>query len=156
MKSPATLPISEMCIRDRMWTIPNALVCGNAVILKPSEATPVTAMKIAELFAQAGLPDGLLSVVNGEKEVVEALCDHPGIDALTFVGSTPVAKLVYKRATSNLKRCLAMGGAKNHILVTDEVLSLIHIWSTVSATATSWAVSAPRCWAASAGISIPR
>ncbi len=92
-----------------MWTIPNALVCGNAVILKPSEATPITAMKIAELFAKAGLPDGLLSVVNGEKEVVEALCDHPDIDALTFVGSTPVAKLVYKRATASLKRCLAMG-----------------------------------------------
>ena len=134
-----------------MWTIPNALVCGNAVILKPSEATPVTAMKIAELFAQAGLPDGLLSVVNGEKEVVEALCDHPGIDALTFVGSTPVAKLVYKRATSNLKRCLAMGGAKNHILVTDEVNPEIVAKEITSA---AYGMSGQRCMAASVVLAI--
>ena len=134
-----------------MWTIPNALVCGNAVILKPSEATPVTAMKIAELFAQAGLPDGLLSVVNGEKEVVEALCDHPDIDALTFVGSTPVAKLVYKRATSNLKRCLAMGGAKNHILVTDEVNPEIVAKEITSA---AYGMSGQRCMAASVVLAI--
>ena len=134
-----------------MWTIPNALVCGNAVILKPSEATPITAMKIAELFAKAGLPDGLLSVVNGEKEVVEALCDHPDIDALTFVGSTPVAKLVYKRATASLKRCLAMGGAKNHILVTEEVDPQIVAKEITSA---AYGMSGQRCMAASVVLAI--
>lgn len=134
-----------------MWTIPNALVCGNAVILKPSEATPITAMKIAELFAKAGLPDGLLSVVHGEKEVVEALCDHPGIDALTFVGSTPVAKLVYKRATASLKRCLAMGGAKNHILVTEEVDPQIVAKEITSA---AYGMSGQRCMAASVVLAI--
>ncbi|HMQ08193.1 MAG TPA: CoA-acylating methylmalonate-semialdehyde dehydrogenase [Saprospiraceae bacterium] len=99
------------------WTMPNALVLGNTMILKPSELVPLSAMRMAELLAEAGLPDGVFNVVNGGKEVVEALCDHPGIKAISFVGSTPVAKIVYKRATSHLKRCVALGGAKNHLLV---------------------------------------
>lgn len=99
------------------WTIPNALVLGNTMILKPSELVPLSAMRIAELLKEAGLPPGVFNVVNGSREVVEAICDHPHIEAISFVGSTKVAKLVYRRATSNLKRCLALGGAKNHLLV---------------------------------------
>jgi len=99
------------------WTMPNAIVLGNTMIMKPSEIVPLSVMRMAELLKEAGLPDGVFNVVNGGKEVVEALCDHPGIKAVSFVGSTKVAKIVYRRATSNLKRCLALGGAKNHLLV---------------------------------------
>jgi len=99
------------------WTMPNAIVLGNTMIMKPSEIVPLSVMRMAELLKEAGLPDGVFNVVNGGKEVVEALCDHPGIKAVSFVGSTKVAKIVYKRATSTLKRCLALGGAKNHLLV---------------------------------------
>ena len=99
------------------WTVPNALVLGNTVVLKPSELVPLSAMRMAALLKEAGLPDGVFNVVNGGKDVVEAICDHPDIKAVSFVGSTRVAKIVYKRATSTLKRCVALGGAKNHLLV---------------------------------------
>jgi len=99
------------------WTIPNALVLGNCMILKPSEIVPLSSIRIAELLKEAGLPDGVFSVVNGGREMVEAICDHPDIQAVSFVGSTKVAKIVYQRATANLKRCLALGGAKNHLIV---------------------------------------
>jgi len=99
------------------WTIPNALVLGNTMVMKPSEIVPLSTMRLAELLKEAGLPDGVFNIVNGGKEVVEAICDHPDIKAVSFVGSTKVAKIVYKRATSTLKRCVALGGAKNHLLV---------------------------------------
>ena len=99
------------------WTMPNALVLGNTMVMKPSELVPLSTMRMAELLQEAGLPDGVFNIVNGGKEVVEAICDHPDIEAVSFVGSTKVAKIVYKRATSNLKRCVALGGAKNHLLV---------------------------------------
>lgn len=99
------------------WTMPNAIVLGNTMLMKPSELVPLSAARMAELLKEAGLPDGVFNIVNGGKEVVEAICDHPDIQAVSFVGSTKVAKLVYKRATSNLKRCVALGGAKNHLLV---------------------------------------
>ena len=99
------------------WTIPNAIALGNCMILKPSELVPLSAGRIAELLAEAGLPAGVFNVVHGSREVVEAICDHPDISAVTFVGSTRVAKEVYRRGTSNLKRVLALGGAKNHLIV---------------------------------------
>ena len=99
------------------WSMPNALVLGNTMIMKPSELVPLSAVRMGELLKEAGLPDGVFNIVNGGKEVVEAICDHPDIKAVSFVGSTKVAKIVYKRATSNLKRCVALGGAKNHLLV---------------------------------------
>ena len=99
------------------WTLPNALVLGNTMVMKPSELVPLSTMRMAALLKEAGLPDGVFNIVNGGKEVVEALCDHPNIEAVSFVGSTKVAKIVYKRATSTLKRCVALGGAKNHLLV---------------------------------------
>jgi malonate-semialdehyde dehydrogenase (acetylating)/methylmalonate-semialdehyde dehydrogenase len=99
------------------WTIPNAIALGNCMILKPSELVPLSAGRIAELLTEAGLPAGVFNVVNGAQEVVEAICDHPGISSVSFVGSTRVAKLVYRRATASLKRALALGGAKNHLFV---------------------------------------
>lgn len=99
------------------WTIPNALALGNTMILKPSEQVPLSANRIGELLAEAGLPKGVFNIVHGAQTAVEAICDHPGIDAVSFVGSTKVAKIVYKRATSNLKRALCLGGAKNHLIV---------------------------------------
>ncbi|MGE0756446.1 MAG: CoA-acylating methylmalonate-semialdehyde dehydrogenase [Pirellulaceae bacterium] len=99
------------------WTIPIAIALGNAMILKPSEKVPLSAQRTAELLTEAGLPAGVLNVVHGDAGVVEALCDHPGILALSFVGSTPVARSVYARAAGQWKRVLAMGGAKNHLVV---------------------------------------
>ncbi|MBL7734165.1 MAG: CoA-acylating methylmalonate-semialdehyde dehydrogenase [Chitinophagaceae bacterium] len=99
------------------WTIPNAIALGNCMIIKPSEKVPLSMARIASLLKEAGLPDGVFNIVNGDVEIVEAICDHPAIDAVSFVGSTKVAKIVYQRATNNYKRCLALGGAKNHLLV---------------------------------------
>jgi malonate-semialdehyde dehydrogenase (acetylating)/methylmalonate-semialdehyde dehydrogenase len=99
------------------WSLPNALALGNCMILKPSELVPLSSGRIAELLKEAGLPEGVLQVVHGGKEAVEAICDHPEIAAVSFVGSTKIAKVVYRRATATLKRCLALGGAKNHLIV---------------------------------------
>ena len=99
------------------WSIPNAIALGNCLVLKPSELVPLSAGRIAELLHDAGLPDGVLQIVHGGKDAVEAICDHPDIEAVSFVGSTKIAQVVYRRATSNLKRCLALGGAKNHLIV---------------------------------------
>ena len=99
------------------WTIPNAIALGNCMILKPSEKVPLSCGKLAALLKEAGLPDGVLNIVHGDVEIVEAICEHPGIEAVSFVGSTRVAKLVYQKATHHYKRCLALGGAKNHLLV---------------------------------------
>jgi len=99
------------------WMLPQALVGGNAFILKPSEQVPQSSMRIAELFRDSGLPSGVLNLVHGGKDVVLALCDHPGIKALGFVGSTAVAKAVYGRASMAGKRALCLGGAKNHLIV---------------------------------------
>jgi malonate-semialdehyde dehydrogenase (acetylating)/methylmalonate-semialdehyde dehydrogenase len=99
------------------WSIPNAIALGNCLILKPSELVPLSAGRIAELLREAGLPEGVLQIVNGGKEAVEAICDHAGIEAISFVGSTKVAKVVYRLGTATLKRVLALGGAKNHLIV---------------------------------------
>src|SRR5690606_19458809 len=99
------------------WTVPNALALGNVMILKPSEVVPLSALRTAELLAEAGLPAGVFNVVQGGREVVEGICDHPDIEAISFVGSTAVAKIVYRRGSANLKRVLALGGAKNHLIV---------------------------------------
>jgi malonate-semialdehyde dehydrogenase (acetylating)/methylmalonate-semialdehyde dehydrogenase len=99
------------------WTLPNALALGNCMILKPSELVPLSSMRIADLLREAGLPDGVFNIVHGGQATVEAICDHPGIEAISFVGSTKVAKIVYQRGTHNFKRVLALGGAKNHIIV---------------------------------------
>jgi len=133
------------------WTIPNALVLGNCMILKPSEKVPVTASHIAEMLKEAGLPDGVFNVINGDKVIVDAICDHPDISAVSFVGSTKVAKLVYIRATSNLKRCTALGGAKNHLIVMPDAntdMAATNIAASMSGCA------GQRCMAASAMVGV--
>lgn len=134
-----------------LWTVPNALALGNCMILKPSEVVPLSAMRIGELLKEAGLPDGVFNIVHGDKEVVEAICDHPGIEAVSFVGSTKVAKIVYKRATSNLKRCTALGGAKNHLIVLEDA----HLEMAATNIAASMSGCAgQRCMAASAMVGV--
>lgn len=133
------------------WTIPNALVLGNCMILKPSEQVPLSSNRIAIMLKEAGLPDGVFNVVNGDREIVEAICDHPGIQAVSFVGSTKVAKIVYKRSTSNLKRCLSLGGAKNHLIVMPDA----HPEMTASnVTASMSGCAGQRCMAASAMVGV--
>ena len=100
-----------------LWMCANAIACGNAFILKPSEKDPSASMLLAELWLQAGLPDGVFTVLNGDKEAVDALIDHPDVAALSFVGSTPIARYIYERGTARGKRVQALGGAKNHALV---------------------------------------
>ena len=105
---PAMIPMWKMC---------PALTCGNAFILKPSERDPSVPLMLAELMQEAGLPDGVLQVVNGDKEAVDAILDHPDIMAVGFVGSTPIAEYIYARATAHGKRAQCFGGAKNHMIV---------------------------------------
>src|SRR3989440_10935696 len=100
-----------------MWMHPIAIACGNTFVLKPSERDPSASMLVAQLWAEAGLPDGVFNVVHGDKEAVDALLDHPGVAALSFVGSTPIARYIHGRATANGKRVQALGGAKNHAIV---------------------------------------
>ena len=100
-----------------MWFFPVAIACGNTVIVKPSEKDPSAAMFLAQLWKEAGLPDGVFNVVHGDKEVVDAILTHPGIKSVSFVGSTPIAKYVYETGTKSGKRVQALGGAKNHMVV---------------------------------------
>ena len=100
-----------------MWMVPVALACGNTFVLKPSEKDPSASMLIAKIFQEAGLPNGVLNIVHGDKETVDALLAHPDISAVSFVGSTPVARYVYEKATNSGKRVQALGGAKNHAVV---------------------------------------
>ena len=133
------------------WTMPNALVLGNTMIMKPSELVPLSVVRMAELLKEAGLPDGVFNVVNGGKEIVEGICAHPGIEAVSFVGSTKVAKLVYQQATHHLKRCIALGGAKNHLFVLPDA----HVSMTASNVAASMSGCAgQRCMAASAMLAV--
>jgi malonate-semialdehyde dehydrogenase (acetylating) / methylmalonate-semialdehyde dehydrogenase len=100
-----------------MWMFPMAIACGNTFILKPSEKDPSCSIKLAELFKEAGLPDGVFNVVNGDKEAVNALLTNINVAAISFVGSTPIAKYIYENAAKNEKRVQALGGAKNHCVV---------------------------------------
>jgi malonate-semialdehyde dehydrogenase (acetylating)/methylmalonate-semialdehyde dehydrogenase len=133
------------------WTIPNAIALGNCMIMKPSEKVPLSCIKIAELLKEAGLPDGVFNIVNGDVEIVNAICDHPAIEAVSFVGSTKVAKIVYQRATHNYKRALALGGAKNHLMVlpdAKEDMTAANVVASMSGCA------GQRCMAASAMVGV--
>ena len=133
------------------WTMPNALVLGNTMIMKPSELVPLAVQRMAELLKESGLPDGVFNVVNGGKETVEAICDHPGIEAVSFVGSTKVAKLVYQRSTHHLKRCVALGGAKNHLFVLPDANPSM---TASNVTASMSGCAGQRCMAASAMLAV--
>ena len=134
-----------------MWTIPNALILGNCMVFKPSEQTPIGVSKIAELLKLSGLPDGVFNVINGDKKIVKAICENDDISAVSFVGSTKIAKIVYQMSTQNLKRCIALGGAKNHLIVlpdADKEMASDDILASMSG------CSGQRCMAASAMVGV--
>ncbi len=133
------------------WTIPNAIALGNCMIMKPSEKVPISCGRIAGLLKEAGLPDGVFNIVHGDVEIVEAICDHPGIEAVSFVGSTKVAKIVYQRATKNYKRCLALGGAKNHLMVMPDAIPTM---TAQNVAASMSGCAGQRCMAASAMVGV--
>lgn len=133
------------------WTIPNAIALGNCMILKPSEKVPLSSAKLAQLLTEAGLPAGVLSIVNGDREIVEAICGHPGIEAVSFVGSTKVAKLVYQKSTHHFKRALALGGAKNHLMVLPDAKADM---TAQNVAASMSGCAGQRCMAASAMVGV--
>jgi malonate-semialdehyde dehydrogenase (acetylating)/methylmalonate-semialdehyde dehydrogenase len=133
------------------WTIPNAVALGNCMILKPSEKVPLSSARLAALLKEAGLPDGVFNIVNGDSEIVTAICDHPGIEAVSFVGSTKVAKIVYQRSTSHYKRCLALGGAKNHLMVLPDAIPGM---TAQNVAASMSGCAGQRCMAASAMVGV--
>lgn len=134
-----------------LWMLPQALVAGNTFVLKPSEQVPYSAMRLAEIFKEAGLPDGVLNIVNGGKETVEALCDSTVVKALGFVGSTKVAKIVYARGAQTGKKVVGLGGAKNHLLVVpDADLKL----TSDTVVASAFGCAGQRCMAASVMIGV--
>ena len=133
------------------WTMPNAIALGNCMIMKPSEKVPLSCGRLAELLKEAGLPDGVFNIVHGDVDIVNAICDHPDIEAISFVGSTKVAKIVYQRATSNYKRCLALGGAKNHLMVLPDAIPEM---TAHNVAASMSGCAGQRCMAASAMIAV--
>jgi malonate-semialdehyde dehydrogenase (acetylating) / methylmalonate-semialdehyde dehydrogenase len=133
------------------WTIPNAIALGNCMILKPSEKVPLCSGRLAELLKEAGLPDGVFNIVHGDVEIVEAICDHPQIEAVSFVGSTKIAKIVYQRSTQKFKRCLALGGAKNHLMVLPDALPGM---TAQNVAASMSGCAGQRCMAASAMVAV--
>jgi malonate-semialdehyde dehydrogenase (acetylating)/methylmalonate-semialdehyde dehydrogenase len=134
-----------------LWMAPVALACGNAFILKPSEQDPSPSLRLAELLAEAGLPDGVFSVVHGDKEAVDAILEHPGIAAVSFVGSTPVAKYIYETGTAHGKRVQALGGAKNHAVVLPDADLDLAADGLVSA---AYGSAGQRCMAVSVAVTV--
>jgi malonate-semialdehyde dehydrogenase (acetylating)/methylmalonate-semialdehyde dehydrogenase len=133
------------------WTMPNAVVLGNTMIMKPSELVPISCQRMAELLKEAGLPDGVFNIINGGRDIVEGICDHKDIEAVSFVGSTKVAKLVYQRSTNALKRCVSLGGAKNHLFVLPDANPTM---TATNVTASMTGCAGQRCMAASAMLAV--
>ena len=133
------------------WTLCNAMALGNCMIMKPSEKVPLSVGRLAMLLKEAGLPDGVFNVINGDEEIVNAICEHPDIQAVSFVGSTKVAKIVYKKATGNYKRCLALGGAKNHLMVLPDAIPTM---TAQNVAASMSGCAGQRCMAASAMVGV--
>lgn len=134
-----------------MWMIPVALVCGNTFVLKPSEKTPLSANLIGQLLAEAGLPDGVFNIVHGDKECVDALLTHPDVAAISFVGSTPIAKYIYETGTKHGKRVQAAGGAKNHLIIMPDADLDI---SVKALAASAFGCGGQRCMAGSIAVAI--
>jgi len=134
-----------------MWMHPVAIACGNTFVLKPSERDPSVSLRVAELWAEAGLPDGVFNVVHGDKEVVDAILDHDGVAAVSFVGSTPIARYIHERGTSAGKRVQALGGAKNHAVVLPDAdldFAADHL------VAAAFGSAGERCMAVSAAVTV--
>jgi malonate-semialdehyde dehydrogenase (acetylating)/methylmalonate-semialdehyde dehydrogenase len=134
-----------------LWMCANAIACGNAFVLKPSEKDPSASLFLAQLWKDAGLPDGVFSVVQGDKEAVDALLAHPDIAAISFVGSTPIARYIYETGTANGKRVQALGGAKNHALVLPDADVDMAADSVVSA---AYGSAGERCMALSVAVAV--
>jgi malonate-semialdehyde dehydrogenase (acetylating) / methylmalonate-semialdehyde dehydrogenase len=134
-----------------MWMFPVALACGNAFVLKPSEQDPSPSLRLAELLAEAGLPDGVFNVVHGDPEAVEAILAHPGIDAVSFVGSTPIARHIHQTASAHGKRVQALGGAKNHAVVLPDADLDVAADALVSA---GYGSAGQRCMAVSVAVTV--
>jgi len=134
-----------------MWMFPVAIACGNAFVLKPSEQVPLAPMRLAALLKEAGLPDGVFNVVNGDRAAVEALLDHPGVEAVAFVGSSKVAKIVHDRGNAAGKRVLAMGGAKNHLVLAPDADPDI---AAANIVASATGCAGQRCMAASVLVAV--
>jgi malonate-semialdehyde dehydrogenase (acetylating) / methylmalonate-semialdehyde dehydrogenase len=134
-----------------MWMFPVAIACGNAFVLKPSERDPSVSLRLAELWAEAGLPDGVFTVVNGDREAVDTLLTHPDVAAVSFVGSTPVAEHVFRTATEHGKRVQALGGAKNHMVVLPDADLDLAADAAVSA---AYGSAGERCMAISALVTV--
>lgn len=134
-----------------LWMLPMAIVCGNCFVLKPSERDPSSTLYIAQLLHEAGLPAGVLNVVNGDKEAVDALLFDPRVQAISFVGSTPIAEYIYRTATSQGKRCQALGGAKNHAIVMPDADLDNAVNSLLGA---SFGSSGERCMALSVAVAV--
>jgi malonate-semialdehyde dehydrogenase (acetylating)/methylmalonate-semialdehyde dehydrogenase len=136
-----------------MWMFPVAIACGNTFVLKPSERDPSVSLLLAELWAEAGLPEGVFNVVHGDKEAVDAILDHPDIAAVSFVGSTPIARYIHHRASDNGKRVQALGGAKNHAIVLPDAdldFASDHL------VAAAFGSAGERCMAISAAVAVGR
>jgi malonate-semialdehyde dehydrogenase (acetylating)/methylmalonate-semialdehyde dehydrogenase len=134
-----------------MWMWAPALACGNTFVLKPSEKDPSASIYVAELLKEAGLPDGVFNVVHGDKEAVDAILEHPDIDAISFVGSTPIAKYIYTTGSANGKRVQALGGAKNHMIVLPDADIGMAADAAVSA---GYGSAGERCMAISAVVAV--
>jgi malonate-semialdehyde dehydrogenase (acetylating)/methylmalonate-semialdehyde dehydrogenase len=134
-----------------MWMHPVAIACGNTFVLKPSERDPSASMLVAELWAEAGLPDGVFTVLHGDKEAVDGLLDHPDVAAVSFVGSTPIARYIHERGTANGKRVQALGGAKNHaVILPDAPLD----YASDHLVAAAFGSAGERCMAISAAVAV--
>src|SRR6202035_3837566 len=134
-----------------MWMFPIALACGNAFVLKPSEKDPSVSVMLAELLAEAGLPDGVFNVVHGAKDVVDALLSHGDVKAVSFVGSTPIARYIYETGTAAGKRVQALGGAKNHMVVLPDADLELAADAAVSA---AYGSAGERCMAVSVVVAV--
>jgi malonate-semialdehyde dehydrogenase (acetylating)/methylmalonate-semialdehyde dehydrogenase len=134
-----------------LWMCANAIACGNTFLLKPSEKDPSASLLLARLWQEAGLPDGVFTVLHGDKEAVEAILDHPDIAAVSFVGSTPIARSIYQRGTSNGKRVQALGGAKNHMVVLPDADIDLAADAAVSA---AYGAAGERCMAISVAVAV--
>ncbi len=134
-----------------LWMFPVAIVCGNTFVLKPSEKVPLSAVRMIELLLEAGLPPGVMNLVHGDKECVDALLAHPEVAAISFVGSTPIAKSIYEAGTANGKRVQSAGGAKNHLIIMPDA----DMDSTVQALAASaYGCAGQRCMAGSLAVAV--
>jgi malonate-semialdehyde dehydrogenase (acetylating)/methylmalonate-semialdehyde dehydrogenase len=134
-----------------LWMVPVALVCGNTFVLKPSEKVPLSAVRLVRLFAEAGLPPGVLNLVHGGREAVDELLVHPSVKAVSFVGSTPVARSIYETATRHGKKVQANGGAKNHVIVMPDAEMNLSVKGLVEA---AFGCAGERCMAGSAAVAV--